>query len=402
LAGGRLLERARQRGPVWLVAKLAERVLGPLLARLPVRFIDVYLERIGELAVQADLAVKMERLGWRRPLRLYLLAPPERVCNAALLDYWRPYLRVVDSRRAARLLRWPAASPFLRYDPAYVRFPDGRVVQEDQAMVAVQAAWEREGRSPVLSLTSEHAEAGRARLRELGLADGDWFVALHVRDPGFLAEPETSHRAYRNADIGTYLEAVDEILARGGWVIRMGDPSMKPLPRRERLIDYALSDARADWLDVFLAASCRFLLGTTSGVFAVASAFGTPCALANFVPFSDRPFSGKDIFIPKLLRAAESGSLLSFEENVRGPLLHLYRGTRLAELGLEVVDNESDEIRMLAVEMMDDLAGERHLSSDDERRRDRFDRLFGHYTLGFASRPSAYFLRKHEPLLPAG
>ena len=35
---------------------------------------------------------------------------------------------------------------------------------------------------------------------------------------------------FRNADIGNYLGAIKEITQRGGWVVRMGDPTMTKLP----------------------------------------------------------------------------------------------------------------------------------------------------------------------------
>ena len=54
-------------------------------------------------------------------------------------------------------------------------------------------------------------------------------------------------------------------MERGAWCLRMGDPSMRPMPRAPRVIDYAHSAIRSDWMDVFLCARCRFFIGNTSG-----------------------------------------------------------------------------------------------------------------------------------------
>ena len=66
------------------------------------------------------------------------------------------------------------------------------------------------------------------------------------------------------ADIGTYLPAIKTVVAHGGWVFRMGNPTMKPLPAMEHVIDYAYSDVRSDWMDVFLCSQCRFMIGTAA------------------------------------------------------------------------------------------------------------------------------------------
>ena len=54
-------------------------------------------------------------------------------------------------------------------------------------------------------------------------------------------------------------------LPPGGWVIRIGDSNLSPLPALANFFDYCRSEMRADWMDIFLLANCRFMLGTNSG-----------------------------------------------------------------------------------------------------------------------------------------
>ena len=92
----------------------------------------------------------------------------------------------------------------------------------------------------------------------------------------------------------------------------MGDPSMIPLPAMPGVIDYAHSPLRCDWMDVFLCARVRFMLGSASGMCVLASTFGVPCAVANqSLPTVALPYGTADLFIPKLLRSVPSGSLNS-------------------------------------------------------------------------------------------
>ena len=98
----------------------------------------------------------------------------------------------------------------------------------------------------------------------------------------------------------------------------MGDPTMKPLPPMERVIDYAHSPAKADWLDVFLCGRCRLFVGLASGLSQVAVSFGVPCVYVNWISNVLPPFSARDVFIPKTvsIRAAD-GQIPVLRRNVR-------------------------------------------------------------------------------------
>ena len=388
--------------PLWLARKtlkLADRLLGRLAARAGVRVVWVYLERIGEIAGGLDVYVKMGELGWRPRYRGFVVAPPERVANRCYLGYWRRHVPIVESPLLTKVLAHATFSPHLRYVPPGPR-GDQSLWDHEDALVASHAEWERQGRAPVLTLTEEHAERGRRAVRELGVPDGAWFACLHVREPGYLQETSDSHRAYRNTRVETYLPAIQTIVDRGGWVIKLGDPTMTPLPSLERVIDYPHLPARSDWLDVYLAASCRFFLGTTSGMVMVAYTFGVPVAGTNWVPFSAILRSDKDAYIPKLNRRREDGRLLSFEEMLAPGLFHCHDGRRWAELGLEIVDNSEQEIVDLTREMLDRLDGTVRYTDEDERLQDRFRRTLSHYTADMRCRVGRDFLREHAALLP--
>ena len=105
---------------------------------------------------------------------------------------------------------------------------------------------------------------GWALLEKAGVPRGAWFVALHVRDIRWRGTT-AGLQAIRNADTASYLPAIDEIARRGGFVIRMGDADGPPLPSLANIIDYGRSDMRSDWMDIFLLARSRFVLGSASG-----------------------------------------------------------------------------------------------------------------------------------------
>ncbi len=358
---------------------------------------DVMLDRIGELAFQLDLHVKMKQLGWLPPCLSVLLAPADRIVNRSFLDYWRRYVTVVeDPGLIARLKPLAERIPF---NPIYVPVPDGRAMSKNRAYFAVQQEWQRQGRGALLDLTRRHMERGRDELRRMGVPDGGWFVCAHAREPGYMKERGATSEMARNADIRAYVPAIGEITGRHGWVIRLGDASMTPLPKMERVVDYALSGFKSDWMDVYLAATCRFVLGTTSGISLVASTFGVPISAANFFPVGERLHSSKDVFIPKLVKERAGGRVLTFDECLALPLALTYDAQRLPEMGLETIDSDPEDIRSLAIEMLDRTGDSIVYSEAEEALQRHWDRLGEPYATGHVgSRVGRGFLARHRHL----
>jgi putative glycosyltransferase (TIGR04372 family) len=379
--------------------RIVDRLLGPLAARLGFCVIDVYPERIGEIAQTLDVFVKERELGWTPRRRALVVAPQERVVNAAYLDHWQGHVRVVQQGPLMPLLSRARWSSHVVERPG-TRRADGTSWDRESAHVALQAEWERQGRPPLLAVTPEDERRGAEALRLLGIPEGAWFATLHAREPGFLGETEASHRWWRNVDVRTYVPALRTVAERGGWVVRLGDPTMERLPSLPNVVDYAHHELRADWLDVYLAAAARFMIGTTSGMAVVAATFGVPLAATNWLPFSSVPRSAADLYQPKLYRRRADGRLLTFAESLGPDLFDLHDGRKLEELGLEAVDNTSREIEALTVEMLDRLDGVATYTDEDERLQRRYRALFRHFDGAAGARAGREFLRTHADLLP--
>lgn len=367
-----------------------------MLALFRVRVLAItHPDRIGHLAVEPDCYIKEGRLGLRRELFSVLVVPRSKVANGALLELWAKQLPVVASDFWYAILSPLAKVPYISHSLA----PYAVAIDDTATCAAIQARWH--GRPSLLSLSDKAAGEGRSRLRELGLPAGAWFVCVHSREGGYSSDDEHLH-SYRNSDIGTYRLAMEAIVARGGWCIRMGDASSKALPRLEGVIDYAHSSLKGDAMDVFLCASCRFFLGNSSGLAFLASVFGVPNALANLVPVSSSlPLMPDDIGIPKILQRRHSREALKFTEILSSPIGNYRFASLYSKEGIVVVDNDAEDIRDLAVEMLDICAQRVDYTQEDQERQLRFQALMrpGHYSFGAASRVGRSFLRRYAELL---
>lgn len=145
----------------------------------------------------------------------------------------------------------------------------------------------------------------------LGLPPEAWYVCLHVREGGY-SNDETN---FRNSDIENYIESIKYITSQGGWVIRMGDPSMKKLPLMEQVIDYANGPEKNALLDIYLIEGCDFFIGTSSGMIHVAELFNKPMLFTNAVSYlSDLPQKIGDLIIFKHLKSKSMKRVLSLRE----------------------------------------------------------------------------------------
>ena len=352
----------------------------------------------GELASRPDAFLKARALGYVHPSELVLIAPEDDVSNASLLDYWRDLLTVVSDPADIEHFRQKANDHKVFF--AYIPMPNGLTLPRDYAYRMIQRKWEDQGRAPLLSLRAEHRARGREWLNGLGMADDDWFVCLHVRSAGFYDEEMPwHHNQFRNAPMENYFPAVEAITEGGGWVVRIGDPSMPPLPAMERVIDYAHAEDREDWKDIFLMAENRFMVCMGSGPAGIALAFGAPLVGTDWFPLGSWPLSQNDLFIHKLLRSKRDGRILSIGEALRTPLFAAQEPVIYDTLGLEPVENGPEDILDAVTEMLERLDGGPGYSGADDRLQDAYRAEADPYGLGISARLAKGFLHRHPELI---
>ncbi len=365
------------------------------LRAMDVRFVALNVHRIGHLAAEYDCHLKAEQLGLV-PKHRRIICPPaaQDFANATLLDYWRPFAPVITSKRVRKLIEPVTRHPYVHVDTDdYVMTIDGTAFYLNQVL----PRWGDQ--PPLLRLSDEHRSRGERGLRDLGVEPGRWYVCIHARTETFAQGEDQS---YRNCDAATFDAAIDAIVERGGIAIRMGDPSMPKMAPRRGLIDYVHTPLRSDFLDVFLSASCRFFVGSCSGLSCVPVIFGVPIVSVNICPTSHvLAYTHRDLTLPKLIRSNATGRPMTFPELFAGPIADLRFGAQFREAGVTVIDNTREEIFQVVMEMLERVEGTHRDSPDDEALQQRFRSLFheGNYTFGGPGRVGADFLRAHRKLL---
>jgi len=361
-----------------------------------VRYLDdIWVGAFGHLA-ELDYPIKLGILeGRRRDDTILYIRPTTKIANRFLLEQWRPHLKIVEQE--ADLPLSLESMQALCFDFRGPLMADGSTEHYWKAAADVYRRWHAENRKPILTLPPDTDQRGRLALENVGIPTDAWFVTLHVREAASKNLHASLHNTL-NARIGDYLPAIDEITKRGGWVIRIGDPAMTPLPPMTNVHDYSHSSIKCDWMDIYLLARARFFVGTSSGPAYVPQDYGVPCVLTNWWPPAQRPWHPQDIFVPKLYRQSERRSLLSLSRSLAEPFGYCNSLAYLRErYGVVIEDNSSQDIHAATCEMLERLDGSVSYSNEDkdlQRSADQIYRLNDAYGMASISRD---FLKKYAP-----
>jgi putative glycosyltransferase (TIGR04372 family) len=375
------------------------------LDKFGVRFIPsvVFTGNYGS-HVHMDAYIKSKLLGFIPPDRSISLLPEGvPVSNSWMCKRWEQYITYINDDSSV-IYRFAEVCKLIEDDVDCLIVVDDKAVWTNEAIGLINRRWEAEGHKPLLELNADEIALGWKELRIMGMPEGSWFVALHVREFGFKNEDEKNvdlWDAHRNADIRTYHKAIQAIVDRGGWVLRMGDSNMKPIDHMEHVIDYANSSIRSDFMDAFCCAQCKFYVGTNAGLQAFPEIFNVPMVLTNYVSMTARARASNQIVLYKLLRSTIENRYLTFEEGLQPPIGNATCAVNYRELDIEWVDNTEDEICDSVVEMLDHLDGRIIYSDEDEIMQDQFNKLHNEYSnWGGLGRTSRDFLRNYQYLLP--
>jgi len=198
------------------------------------------------------------------------------------------------------------------------------------------------GITATMTLSDEDAHKGRCIKQTLGVDSQAPMVSVHVRDAGCV--PAVQH-SYRDASLANYLPLIQQLLAEGYVVARIGDNTMTPLSLQHRnLIDAPFHAQYDPFMDLYFAAASKIFVGTFSGPQAIAIAYNTPCLVANCPITSLSIRSDLDLLLPKIYYSSRIERSLSYEEIVTSDLPECFETDKFTRKDITLVQNTPDQI----------------------------------------------------------
>lgn len=363
------------------------------------RFCSAFLFSTYNASAYLDTYIKAMELGLKPKNGLFvLLSKNEKIVNPYMLEVWQKYITVIRDEVTIEL--FSKMRKYLEYDIDYTCSLNGISMYIEHAKAIVQNEWEARGLKPLLDINSDDKKFGWSQLEQYGINRNCWFVALHVRDSGYLLGShgvESDPNNYRNADIDTYMDAIRSIVKHRGHVIRVGDPNMKPIPPMEGLFDYARSGIRSNKMDIFIFSQCRFFIATNSGPLLVPCMFGVSTIITNLLPVIQRPWTKNTFYLPKLLWLNGENRYATFMEILSSEIGAFYNTQKYQKANIRIIDNTSEELNEITIEMLDHLDGCLEYTEEDNENQAKLNTLYAKYgRYGVKGRMGQKFLEKYR------
>jgi len=203
-----------------------------------------------------------------------------------------------------------------------------------------------------LSFTNSEELRAQKDLARMGIDSNKPFVCLIVRDSGHYAsrgESESSGYHLLNYDVSDF-ELAARVLADNGYqVIRMGAGSEKPLSlQHPNVFDYAKSEHRSAFLDIFIAGNCSFAISTQTGPDCVSLAFRRPVCYIDIARYSQF-FLGTSIAFWNPTVLMKNGNRMSLQQIMDSGISLFKDPNDFERNGIESVHSTPEVIRDLVI-----------------------------------------------------
>jgi putative glycosyltransferase (TIGR04372 family) len=169
-----------------------------------------------------------------------------------------------------------------------------------------------------------------------------------------------------------------------------------------RIIDYAVSGHRSDFMDIYLGAKCTFFITSGTGIDAIPEMFRRPLMNVNYVPLEDvRSWNASHLTIFKKHWLRNEHRFMTFQEIIESGAGLFRYSEQYEQFGIELIENTQEEIAALAIEMDNRIKETWQTTEEDEELQRRFWSLFKPSELHgeIKSRIGADFLRQHRDWL---
>ena len=136
---------------------------------------------------------------------------------------------------------------------------DGKILEFIQFSNLINKLWKRKNKNNFFTYSKKEEKNTNLFFKDIGInLNKNWYVLLHVRSTS------DNNFSHRNSDITNYKKAIEFITSRGGFVVRIGDKSMKKLKQTKNLIDLTDHPNQSDYL-LSLYHNSKFLMTGISG-----------------------------------------------------------------------------------------------------------------------------------------
>lgn len=245
-------------------------------------------------------------------------------------------------------------------------------------------------KKPLYNLNTYEVGAENKFLHNIISEKKKW-ICIHNRDSKFLKNLSThknfrnidfNYHNYRDSDVNKLISATKLLVDKNFYVFRMGKIQSKKMDfKHKNFIDYAFTDEKSDFNDIFLLSNCEAYMGSDAGLGDIPLLSGKPRFLINYSLTTLHPFhnGGCEMsrknhysFIFKHLYDEKLQKKLTLKQIINRKLLGVANGNEFKKAGVLPIENSEEEILDLTLEMTNYLETKNINAQEDFENQKRF------------------------------
>ncbi len=319
-----------------------------------IRIFEIETRLIGHFSLPIEIFLCELNLGvYKKEKGIFIWVPNKIISNKFLFKKWKEVMSIVPEFIFYPIFfffKYFNLSNFLipyRHWSTHYRAPN--VIQACDLYNVLTKC------TPRITLKPHEVKQGKAFLKGQNILENEKFVCFFARDPYFHPNKKTGlyKNSARDSSILSQIPAMEYLSKKQYKIFRVGSIFGEKLPFiNNNIFDYALSDFKSDFLDIFLLMNCEFMVSTGSGIDHVPPLNRKKVLLINYsdqLQMFDNFFY--PLFIPKKYKSLLNGELLPYSK-VYEKKLHLIQNiSELETNGYGLENNSAVEILEAVTEM---------------------------------------------------
>ena len=319
-----------------------------------VEFVLPNVTLFGHLALEpekilSNIATQGPRpVGEPKRVLIWSLGKSKDQVNKALVKIWRRELFVLPSAIIDAMHR---ASKWLpNFEMRVLQFD--KLHENDHVLDSCESH---------LKFTSSEVKVGEKYLRNVGIEQGKPYICLIVREAAW-APPTTgpsSSGTLRSRSFEDFLLAADALADLGVAVIKLGAAGTFKTAGT-KIIDYANSKYKSEFLDVYLPAHAKCVVSTMSGPDAVALVGRVPVLYIDIAQYS-LCFAGTRLvtWVPARLISQKLGRAMSLSEVFESGAGRFLGSTAFEQAGIKIEQSSPEQIRDYCLDFYQSLTNQK-------------------------------------------
>ena len=345
--------------PLVFILCLIIKIIKPLFF---IRFGSLNAAKIGPFVMITEMGLCEQENGIqpdrKKTLNIYHKGNVRHVCNKQLLKMWGRILKIYPKSRYF----YNVMSSF-----RFGRSHTIGVTQEGRDMFGLL-----EKTTPHISFIKSEVVQAKKELLKMGICDQDKYVLIINRGKKYTEKTfshiDMNYNNFRNCSIDNYLLMAENLTKKGYTVVRVGQLTDEVLKTTNpKIIDYDRRGYRTDLLDIYLAANCKYIVGSDTGYMHVPGyLFRKPTVHVNFSQFERLlPHLKSWLFIFKKYWLKNEKRFMRVEEIIKSKVGRFDTHQDFKKKGIELIENTSEEISEVVNEMEKKLNGKIEYSEED-------------------------------------